>query len=153
LIDRILSPLEEEWLQARQEGDVIHRVKTLRKAIVPRLTSADLPQAEQERRDKHLADIYLAQQLSNYPAGYFTPAPTPERILETVERFEEDMTDVARIHSPIRCLVDVGEAIEVSPEVDGEGSEGDPLMAEIGEQLHTMLAQSLSEAHPEAQML
>jgi hypothetical protein len=152
LIESILRPLEEEWLKERQSGDVVHRVNALRKAILPDMTGDALPPPEQERREKHLADIYLAQQLYNYPAGYFTPAPTPERILETVERFEEDTTDIARIHRPLRAIVDVGEAIDVAPE--GEfGSEGDPLMGEIRSQLHALLGASLAETHPGAEML
>jgi len=153
LIDRLLFPLEEELLKSRGAGDVIRRVKTLRKAIVPDLTTDARTRKKQDRREQHLADLYLAQQLSNYPAGYFTPAPTPERILETVERFEEDMTDRARVHSPMRALVDVGEAIEVSPEIEQEGSEGDPLMGEIGKRLTDLLASSLAEVHPGARML
>jgi hypothetical protein len=152
LIEHILGPLEEEWLKGRQSGDVVHRVKVLRKAILPDMKGDALPPPEQERREKHLADIYLAQQLFNYPSGYFTPAPTPERILETVERFEEDTTDIARIHRQLRAIVDVGEAIAVTPE--GEyGSEGDPLMGAIREQLNALLAASLAEAHPGAEML
>jgi 1-acyl-sn-glycerol-3-phosphate acyltransferase len=152
LIESILRPLEEEWLKERQSGDVVHRVKALRKAILPDMTGDALPLPEQERREKHLADIYLAQQLYNYPAGYFTPAPTPERILETVERFEEDTTDIARIHRPLRAIVDVGEAIDVAPE--GEfGSDGDPLMGEIRSQLQALLGASLAETHPGAEML
>ena len=152
LIERILRPLEEEWLKERQSGDVVYRVKALRKAILPDMTGDALPLQEQERREKHLADIYLAQQLFNYPSGYFTPAPTRERILETVERFEEDMIDIARIHTPLRAIVDVGEAIAVAPECE-YGNDGDPLMGEIREQLNLLLAASLAEAHPGAEML
>ena len=152
LIEHILGPLEEEWLQERQSGDVVHRVKALRKAILPDMTGDALASQEQERRAKHLADIYLAQQLFNYPAGYFTPEPTPERILETVERFEEDTTDSTRVHGPLRAIVDVGEAIYVSPEGE-HGPDEDPLMGEIREQLHALLAASLAETHRGAEML
>ncbi len=69
--------------------------------------------------------------------------PTPERLLETVERFEEDVTDQARVHAPMRAVIEVGEAIEVSPE-RARTAEGDPLMAAIREQLETMLAASLA---------
>lgn len=151
LVDRLLCPLEKEWLKDRHDGDVMRRVKALRKAIVSDMAGGKLPQAEQDYRERHLADIYLAQQLAFYPAGYFTPEPTPERILETVERFEEDTTDVARVHSPIRAIVDVGEAIEVPAEEQRDG-DGDSLMGEIRERLTSLLAASLAQAHPNAQM-
>ncbi len=151
LIDRLLIPLEDEWLRRRQVEDVVRRVKVLRKAILADMTGGELSQAEQYRRNRHLADLYLAQQLSCYPAGYFTPVPTPERILETVERFEEDTTDVSAVHSPIRAIVDVGDAITVSPE-EGQDNDGDPLMGEIREQLTSLLAASLAEFHPGAQI-
>jgi 1-acyl-sn-glycerol-3-phosphate acyltransferase len=145
LIDRLLVPLEAEWLKGRRrEKEVVARVKLLRSALVPDMASGGLPEAELQRRWRQLADIYLAQQLAFYPAGYFGPQPTPERLLETVERFEEDLTDKARIHPPMRAVVDVGEAIEVSPERT-RGGDGDPLMGAIREQLEKMLAASLAE--------
>ena len=96
-----------------------------------------------QRRWRHLADLYLAQQLSLYPPDYLAADPTPERFLETIERFEEDLTDVAQIHTPMRAVVEVGQAIEVSPERT-RSIEGDPLMLSIREQLEAMLAGSLA---------
>ncbi len=141
LIDRLLVPLETEWVKGRREKEIVGRVKLLRIAIVPEMASGNLPEAEVQRRWRQLADVYLAQQLAFYPAGYLDAEPTPERILETVERFEEDLTDVARVHAPVRAVVDIGEAIEVSPE-RARGADGDPLMNAIREQLETLLAQS-----------
>jgi hypothetical protein len=43
----------------------------------------------------------------------------------------------------MRAVIDVGEAIEVAPE-RSRGTEGDPLMIGIREQLETMLARSLA---------
>ncbi|HTQ32434.1 MAG TPA: 1-acyl-sn-glycerol-3-phosphate acyltransferase [Opitutaceae bacterium] len=141
LIDRLLGPLEAEWLKGRREQEVVARVKLLRIAILPDMVGGDLPEAEQQRRWRQLADIYLAQQLAFYPAGYFDSPPTPEQLLETVERFEEDLTDVARTHAPMRAVVDIGEAIEVSPERARDG-DGDPLMLALRERLEAMLAAS-----------
>lgn len=141
LIDRLLLPLEAEWVKGRREKEIVGRVKLLRTAIVPEMVSGGLSEAELQRRWRHLADMYLAQQLSCYPPDYLAADPTPERILETVERFEEDMTDTARVHLPMRAVIEVGEAIEVSPE-RARGVEGDPLMSAIREQLETMLASS-----------
>jgi 1-acyl-sn-glycerol-3-phosphate acyltransferase len=141
LIDRLLVPLENEWVKGRREKEIVGRVKLLRMAIVPEMVSGGLSESEMQRRWMHLADMYLAQQISCYPPDYLAADPTPERYLETVERFEEDITDRARPHSPMRALVEVGEAIEVSPE-RVRGAETDPLMTAIREQLETMLATS-----------
>jgi 1-acyl-sn-glycerol-3-phosphate acyltransferase len=144
LVDRLLAPLEDEWLKGRREKEIVGRVKLLRIALLPAMIDGSLPEAEVQRRWRQLADIYLAQQLAFYPPGYLDADPTPERLLETVEKFEEDLTDKARIHVPIRAVVDVGEAIDVSPE-RARGGDGDPLMSAIREQLESMLAASFAE--------
>ena len=141
LIDRLLVPLEDEWVKGRREKEIVGRVKLLRIAIVPEMAAGGLDEAELQRRWRHLADMYLAQQLSCYPPDYLSDAPTPERLLETVERYEEDVTDAVRVHAPLRAVVEVGEAIDVGPERT-RGADGDPLMIAIREQLESMLARS-----------
>ena len=113
LLNRLLSPLEVQWCAGRHDGDAMARVKRLRSAILPEMVTGDLTEAERAERWRHLADVYLVQQLHCYTGDYLDD-PTPERILETVERYEEDLTDVARPHFPIRTIIVVGDAIEVS---------------------------------------
>lgn len=139
LIDHLLLPLEAEWLNGRREKDVVTRVKTLRAAILPEMVSGEIDEPERARRWRQLADIYLAQQLHFYPPDYFKPEPTPEKLLETVERFEEDLTDQAPVHRPLRAVVEVGEAIDVDP-VRDRGADVDPVMVSIRQGLETMLA-------------
>ncbi|HEY1794313.1 MAG TPA: 1-acyl-sn-glycerol-3-phosphate acyltransferase [Opitutaceae bacterium] len=142
LIDHLLCPIEDAVLKGRHEGDVVARVKLLRTALLPDLLAGQMSEAEIDERWKLLSQLYLAQQLAFYPEGYLSGSPTPERILETVERFEEDTTDKARVVPPIHAVVSVGEAIEVSQE-RVKGAE-DPLMRAIREQLEGLLAASLS---------
>ena len=152
LVDALLVPLEREWLKGRREPDVVGRVKLLRAAILPELVGGGLDAKERERRWLQLEDCTLAQALSCYPAGYFTPAPTPERVLETVERYEEVVTGAdAPPHARIRAVIEVGEALPVAPERQLGGA-GDPLMAGIREQLESLLASSLAEARPGARL-
>lgn len=139
LIDRLLVPLEEEWLKGRRGGDVIARVKDLRAAILPDMVAGEIDEAERARRWRHLADCYLAQQLCFYPPEYFGPGATPEKLLETMERFEEDLTDTVRIYRPLRAVVQIGTPIEVGPARD-RGATADPVMAQVREQLLAMLA-------------
>ncbi len=138
LIDAILVPLEQQWLEKKQEGTVPARVKRLRTAILPDMTDDKIDETERQRRWKQLADLYLAQQLFNYPPDYVRSNPTPDRLLETVERFEEDLTDRVTIHRPFHATVTVGEPIEASPSREGRGGD-DPLMEQIAAQLKKML--------------
>jgi 1-acyl-sn-glycerol-3-phosphate acyltransferase len=89
MTDRLLGPIEEEWLGRVGTGPVVPRVRNLRGRILPDMVAGRVDATERERRWRQLADIYLAQQLSCYPADYLAQ-PTAERVLELVEKFEED---------------------------------------------------------------
>ena len=144
LVDRVLGPLEEEWCDGRNDGGVVARVKRLRSEILPDMVDQELPEEERQRRWRQLADCYLAQQMSLYPNDYIGPDEAVERLLETVERFEEDLTDQATVHGPMTVLVEVGEAIEV-PSVRSRERGEDPVMQELQEQLSGMLERLAAE--------
>ena len=146
LIDRLLVPLEQEWLNGKREGETTARIKTIRTAILPDMVAGDIAEAERARRWRQLADTYLAQQIAFYPPEYFGAQTTPEQMLETVERYEEDLTDQVHIHRPLHAAVEVGEAIEVGPARE-RGVDIDPVMANIRRQLETLLA-GLKTIHP-----
>jgi hypothetical protein len=84
--------------------------------------------------------------LNHYPPDYLRNNPTPERILETIERLEEDLTDQIRVHGEIHATITVGEAIEVSPE--RPRGMADPLLAQVHNQLVSMLGLKESAAAP-----
>ena len=146
MIDRLLGPLEQEWLGGIQSGAVIPRVKALRMKIMPEMVSGQLSPEQREHRWQQLHDIYLAQQISCYPPDYLTSRPSVDRLLETIERFEEDLADKARIHGHLKAVIEVGEAIEVSPERDRKAPV-DPLMVQLEQTLQGMLDR-LSEESP-----
>jgi 1-acyl-sn-glycerol-3-phosphate acyltransferase len=116
LVDEILGPLEAEWKVKKGERDVPARVRALRTAILPELVEGGLSDAERDQRWDQLALLYLAQRLSLYPPGYLEGQPSTERVLETVERLEEDLTDVATVQRPLAVRVSVGEPLTVAPD-------------------------------------
>lgn len=144
LMDSLLGPIEEEWLSRVQTGSVVGRVRNLRAKILPDMVAGRVTPEERSRRWQQLADIYLAQQLSTYPADYLVK-PTVDRVLEIVEKFEEDVTDKARIHGDLKVVLDVGEAIEVSPERD-RTAPIDPLMTQLQRSLQAMIDQLAAES-------
>jgi hypothetical protein len=138
LIDAILNPMEAEWVKGNEDGHVVARVKRLRAAILPDMIGGDLAEAEKSRRWRLLEDADVAQQLYHYPPNYVGDGASKGRIIETVERFEEDLTGRVTVHGPVEAKVIVGDAIEVSTVRETRG-EHDPLMAAIETQLRTML--------------
>ncbi|MEO6788775.1 MAG: 1-acyl-sn-glycerol-3-phosphate acyltransferase [Chthoniobacteraceae bacterium] len=141
LLERVLEPLEREWNTRRGDPDTMARVKRLRSAIVPDLIHGNLSESENARRWRQLADLYLAQQIHCYSAEYFDGTLSPERLLETVERYEEDLTDIVRPHPPLHAVLCIGEAIEAAPTRD-RGAENDPLADELRRQLGILLEES-----------
>ena len=138
LINHILSPLEEEWIEGRTDQTTVARVKNLRAAIVRDMISGEISEEERQRRWGQLEDVYYAQQFSHYPPDYVRSNPTDERLLETVEKFEEDLTDESRIHRPMSATVSVGEAIVVSPKRQ-RGTTDDLVMTAVNASLQEML--------------
>lgn len=138
-MDRVLSPMEQLYLAGRSEESVVMRVKNLRKALLPALVAGELEQDQRELRWKMLFDLEVAQMAYHFPPDYIVQNPTPERIIETVERYEEVLgTRTPTIHRPMHVTLTVGEAMEV----DGRRERGvaDPLMGELRAQLQKLLA-------------
>jgi 1-acyl-sn-glycerol-3-phosphate acyltransferase len=137
LIDHLLDRLETKWLGGKRQSTFMGRIKALRAAILKdMLAGGQLPPQKHAERWRELADIYLTVQLSNYPSYYVRSNPTPERLTETVERFEEDTTDKARIHGRWRVLVQIGEAVKLG--ANGGGSQ-DSLSQQLQETIQRML--------------
>ena len=138
LIDALLKPMEAEWVNGNDDGHPVARVKRLRAAILPDMIKGELDEAEKSRRWRLLEDADLAQQLYHYPPNYVGDGSSKARMIETVERFEEDLTGKVSVHGPVEAKVTVGDAIEVSTGRETRG-EGDSLMAAIEDQLRAML--------------
>ncbi|MEM7453592.1 MAG: lysophospholipid acyltransferase family protein [Planctomycetota bacterium] len=138
LVNELLNPLEREWLGSEQEGGVQIRIKSLRMKIFPELTRSEVDNDERHRRWAQLEDTYLAQQIDCYPEHYLVEFPSVDRILETVEKFEEDLTDQCRLHGKMKAIIDFDEAIEVQTKRD-KSATTDPLMTRIRERLEAKL--------------
>ena len=138
LIGALLKPLEAEWTNGNADGHTVARVKRLRSAILPDMIKGDLDEAEKTRRWRLLQDADLAQQLYHYPPDYIADGTPPARKIETIERFEEDLTGRVTVHGPVDAKITIGDAIEVNPGREARG-EADPLMTAIETQLRSML--------------
>ncbi len=147
LVDHLLCPLEQEWLGKAVVDTIIPRIKSLRMKIVPEMTTGELDERERERRWIHLSRIYLSQQIASYPPDYIVSPTTDTRILETVERLEEDITDRARMHGPLEVIIEIDEPIEVPTDRTPRGEE-DPIMKRLRERMQSMLDRLSTQANP-----
>lgn len=145
MVNRLLFPLEMEWLGSEQTGGVQSRVKNLRMKIFPDISRNKVDTAERTRRLRHLEQTFLAQQIDCYPEKYITELPSVDRLMETMEKFEEDLNGKCRIHGQLKVILDVGESIEVSTKRD-RTAESDPLMATIRERLQENLRELQHES-------
>lgn len=143
LVDRMLHPLEDEWLAdgaGSLDGEDAHvRVKALRAAILPDMAAGKVTDEERARRWLQLRDVYYAQCIALYPRKYLDPGCPPEHLLETVERYVEDLTGELKPFGPLHLRIDVAEAIPVtSKRTRGEAAE-DSLMGQLATKLQQML--------------
>ena len=145
LIIQILSAQEQKWKGEVQQGDYIPRVKALRPMIVPELTKGTLSPEETAIRRQDLYDLNFVQQLCYYPVDYLsgkTGKVTRERVIETLERLEEDLTDKITMPRRFKLVIEVLDAVEVPAEKLPRGAKSDPVMDEVRARLEANLAQS-----------
>ena len=145
LRDHLLSPLEREWLGGEKNDGVQVRVKNLRMKIFPEMTRQELSAEERQRRWEQLARTYLAQQVDCYPGLYLYDLPSIDRILETTEKFEEDLTGKCTVHGNLKVIIDVDEAIEV-PTERVRGVDEDPIMTQVRERLEALVGKLQNES-------
>jgi len=109
--------------------------------MVPDLANGLLGDEEAKERRQDLFDINTVQQLSYYPVNYIAPSDghlPRERILEMLERLEEDLLDKVTIPRRYKLVLDVLDAIEV-PAEKAPRTEDDPLMKEVASALQVSL--------------
>jgi hypothetical protein len=123
-------------------------VKRIRTAILPDMAAGKVTAEERARRWRDLADAYYAQQLSHYPRDYILRERNlPERVVETLERLEEDFTDHMTKNGPFHTVIQVGEAIPIGTQ-RARDELGDPVMSETRRQLQTMINEIAAERTP-----
>ncbi|WP_164101073.1 1-acyl-sn-glycerol-3-phosphate acyltransferase [Candidatus Laterigemmans baculatus] len=148
LVEFLMHPIERRYVGEVHRADVLTRVRTVRSKLVPLLLDPAAPEEQRQQIRRAVADVDLVQQLDSYPSGYLDPSTvTDTRVLETIERLQEDALGKSRWPGPLHAVMEVGTAIEVPAERTTRGG-SDPLLDQIGEQLREMLGRLAAEANP-----
>jgi 1-acyl-sn-glycerol-3-phosphate acyltransferase len=96
-ITELLSRLETEFFKHTSEAadPVPLRVKVLRRAMIEIWLDEKQPPESRQRARAALDDVQLVLQLYSYPGDYLSEEPSLERMAETIEKFEEDLSGIS----------------------------------------------------------
>lgn len=148
LIETVLQPIEQHYAIRKSDQPVLIRVRTVRSTLLPILLDANTTPPEKARVKRELEAAELAQKLGSYVRGYLSEVPvTDTRVMETIQRFEEDFLGKASSPYPLRAIISFDESIEVPAERAPRG-ETDPLLLAIEARLKGLLSDLQMEARP-----
>ncbi|QEG42874.1 1-acyl-sn-glycerol-3-phosphate acyltransferase [Roseimaritima ulvae] len=146
LIEGLLQPLEQQYEMTAKDAPVLNRVRALRSKLLPLLINSEIEDDKQTLR-RMLKKVELAQQLESYPEGYLSEPPvTDTRVLETIQRMQEDFLGKADSSLPLKAIIEVEEAIEVPAQRAPRG-QTDPVLSELEASLRGMLGRLQYEAN------
>ena len=148
LIEALLENVESEFMGSTGTGHPLNRVRACRAKLLPILLESLEQSDVRARLRRKILQVDLAQQLVSYPADYLREDHvTDTRILETLQRMQEDFLGRARLSPPLHVVIEVDQAIEVPEERPPRG-QVDPVQQQLETQLLAMLARLSAEARP-----
>jgi hypothetical protein len=148
LIASLLRDVELEFLGRVEDGHVLNRVRSCRVKLMPALLESLDNDSERQRIRRKITEVDLAQQLVSYPQDYLDDHEvTDTRVLETLERMQEDFLGRSRSPKPLHAVMEVGEPITVDTEKSPRG-QSDPILDQLQGKLLSMLERLSAEAKP-----
>jgi 1-acyl-sn-glycerol-3-phosphate acyltransferase len=98
LMHHVLARHEDQQFQEVHDDDSVPlRVKQLRHHLLQQMCDDQATDETRRRAKDALDDLHLVLQLYSYPGDYVSTRPSPERMAETVEKFQEDLLGVAMV--------------------------------------------------------
>jgi 1-acyl-sn-glycerol-3-phosphate acyltransferase len=143
LINTLLARHEQEHLKGGISTEAVPmRVKALRRRLLDMGAAGNVDEATCRKALDGLDDVQFVLQLLSYPGNYIKENPTPERMAETIEKFEEDVFGVARSLGRRRATVRFGEPIDLKTEL--ESGRGRAVVSKVTDRLEGAIQQLLS---------
>jgi hypothetical protein len=110
----ILLRLEEAHLgRTLDEETTPMRLKAVRRRLLETWADENASPDARGAAKRALDDAHLVLQLYSYPGDYLSEDPSPERMAETIDKFEEDIEGAIRPKGRRRALVRFGEPIDM----------------------------------------
>lgn len=147
----IVTQAERRHLGRGFDDWLLARIRRLRLHLVSQLQAPDCPEELAVRRT--LDDLLFVENLRAHSWRYVSERPTPERLLETVQRIEETLTDRFETRIvPLGVVVAIGEPLQVAEFAPrrSERSAGDPLLTELARRMQQLLDERNRAGPPSA---
>ncbi len=148
LIQAVVGRLEKYHFGKAFDGWVLERVRRLRLRLVRCLAEADAGSPEAARARQALEQLLTCENLHGHSLHYLQERPSLERVVETVQRIEETVTDeVERVVAPVGACVAVGPALDVK-DYPAERRGADQLVQAVAEAVQGLLDRMLALGPP-----
>lgn len=125
LVGSQVERLEGRHFNKRHDGWPLERIRRLRQHLLRRLLEPRADPAATAEVKKDLDDLLFFENLNAQSQGYLREDPSAERLVETLQRIEETLTDgVEKAVVPMGVTVRLGPPIDVRTLPEGMKSEG-----------------------------
>lgn len=138
----LLNECEAKYSIAKKDTLPPERIKGVRQAIIQQRESQRTTATERARRewDEDMNKMFMATQLYSYPGTYLGDADSIERLVETVDKLEEDVLGCAypTVHGAKRVTVQFDTPIWLDKN-SSKSSSASTLTAEMQHRVQTLL--------------
>ncbi len=136
----LISRVEQKYFNNTASGIHPERIRKTRGKIRSLLLAETPPPPEiKAEYYRDLDDLYLAVQLYSYPGQYVNQKPTPDRMAETVLKFEEDLLGRYRVRAQRQAMVTFCPPINLGDYLDDTGKPAGNATTVVTEQIAAAL--------------
>jgi 1-acyl-sn-glycerol-3-phosphate acyltransferase len=138
LIAALLGRLEIAYHVTSPRGTIPERVKELRRRAIARQEAVNSSQSS-EQGQHDLDDLFFVMQLFSYPTDYLGSSPSLERLVETVDKLEEDILRLnrANLRTNRKAVITFGAPVVVP--TDAARLAAEDLTATLQSRVQTLL--------------
>lgn len=147
LIESQVERLENQHLNKRHDGWILERIRRLRQHLSRRLLENSNPDGASAAK-KDLDDLLFFENLNAHSVDYLREDPSAERLVETLQRIEETLSDrVEMAVGPMGVTIEIGQPIDAR--AMGE-RKGDPFVTRLRDDMQRLIDVQLAQGPPAA---
>ncbi len=143
LVETQVAGHEKYYLGKVFEGAILERIRRLRQRLVKRLAETAANPAELARTRQTLDLLLFLENLNAHSMQYLYERPSWERLVETVQRIEETVSDAVET-----SVGRMGATVVIGPSLDTRVVAGADLMSQMASGIQGLLDRLVSQGPP-----